>query len=224
MPPIMILVREKSPLIWPLAACVLLTGALFSRSLLAEKITYLSDLENAVLDELNLARTNPQTYVRILEDYRRQFKGRLVQRPGKIDLQTIEGTAAVDEAIRALKQRQPMAGFRVSRGMSRAAMDHVKDTGPRGTTGHQGADGSSPFTRMQRYGAYARAAAENIGYGNESGREVVIQLIVDDGVRSRGHRNNILDDRLQVVGIACGPHRKYAVMCVQTFASDYEEK
>lgn len=220
----MVTKRLKSHSLLLLLGGVLTASAVFSRSLVVDKPAYLSALENSVLDELNLARTNPQTYAKILQDYRNQFQGRLVKRPGKIDLSTTEGTAAVDEAIRELKGRKPMQGFRISRGMSLAAKDHVKDTGPRGLTGHRGSDGSTPFDRMNRHGRWLRSAGENISYGNDEGREVIIQLIVDDGVAGRGHRKNIYNPAFEVVGIACGPHKVYGTMCVQTFAGDYQEK
>ena len=220
----MVLKRLKSPLLIALLASASAAGALFARSLVTDKPDFLSALEYSVLQELNLARTNPQTYARILEDYRSQFQGRLVKRPGKIDLMTSEGTAAVDEAIRELKARKPMSPFRISRGMSLAAKDHVKDTGPRGSTGHSGSDGSKPFDRMNRHGKWLRSAGENISYGNDEGRQVVIQLIVDDGVAGRGHRRNIFNAAFEVVGISCGPHKVYGTMCVQTFAGDYQEK
>jgi len=220
----MVLKRLKSPLLIALLASASAAGALFARSLVIDKPAYLSALENSVLDELNLARSNPQTYAKILQDYRSQFQGRLVKRPGKIDLMTSEGTAAVDEAIRELKARKPMSPFRISRGMSLAAKDHVEDTGPKGSTGHSGTDGSKPFDRMNRHGKWLRSAGENISYGNDEARQVVIQLIVDDGVAGRGHRRNIFNAAFEVVGISCGPHKVYGTMCVQTFAGDYQEK
>lgn len=32
---------------------------------------------------------------------------------------------------------------------------------------------------------------ENIAYGKETGKEAIIDLIVDDGVSKRGHRKNV---------------------------------
>lgn len=216
--------RLKSPITFFLFFGAVAASALLARSLVVDMPAYLSALEKSVLEELNLARTNPQTYAKILQDYRRQFQGRVVKRPGKIDLETTEGTAAVDEAIRELQGRKALPGLRISRGMSLAARDHVKDTGPRGMTGHSGSDGSKPFDRMNRHGKWLRHAGENISYGNDRGRDVVIQLIVDDGVVGRGHRKNIYNPAYEVVGIACGSHKLHGTMCVQTFAGDYQEK
>lgn len=51
-------------------------------------------------------------------------------------------------------------------------------------------------------------ACENIAYGSFTGIEVVINLIIDDGVKSRGHRTNLFHDKLGEVGIAASYHSK----------------
>lgn len=207
-----------------LACAVAGIGAAYARSLTIDRPAYLSKLEIAVLQELNLARSNPQTYAKLLEDYRNTFEGKLAKRPGQLDLLTNEGTEAVDEAISALKSQAAIGTLRPSKGMSLAAKDHAKDTGPKGITGHAGADGSNLQTRLNRHGKWDISIAENISYGMKDGRAVIIQLIVDDGVSSRGHRTNIFNDKYARVGVACGPHKVYEIMCVQTFAGEYTEK
>lgn len=207
-----------------LVSTLALITTLSAKSLVVERPSYLSALENAVLEELNLARTNPQTYAKLLEDYRKTFNGKIAKRPGKIDLMTSEGTVAVDDAIRALKKQAPMSAMRPSKGMSLGARDHVKDIGPKGITGHSGSDGSKPFDRINRYGQWQQTAGENISFGNDEGRAVLIQLIVDDAVSNRGHRTNIYKKEFNRVGIACGAHKIYGTMCVQTFAGEYVEK
>jgi len=51
---------------------------------------------------------------------------------------------------------------------------------------------------------------------------VVRELIIDSGVPSRGHRRNIFYPPLDAAGVACGPHRQYANMCVMDFAGGSE--
>ena len=65
--------------------------------------------------------------------------------------------------------------------------------------------------------------AENLAYGPERARDVVMGLIIDDGVPDRGHRRNIFDPRLRVIGVACGPHEVYGSMCVMDYAGEYTE-
>ncbi len=77
--------------------------------------------------------------------------------------------------------------------------------------------------RANRYGKWSGKIGENISYGRSDARDVVIQLIVDDGLTDRGHRGNIFDPQFRVVGVACGEHSKYRAMCVTTFAAGYDE-
>ncbi len=187
-------------------------------------IPYLSGIEKEVVDEYNLARTNPGAYAKMLAGTRKYYRGSRVEIPGRITLITREGLAAVDEAIRFLENASPLAPLHPSQGMSRAAKDHVADTGPGGITGHSGRDGSSPFTRMNRYGKWQKTAGENISYGPNVARDIVMQLIVDDGVAGRGHRKNIFNPAFTKIGVGFGPHARYGNMCVQTLAGGYTDK
>ncbi|HNR86959.1 MAG TPA: CAP domain-containing protein [Spirochaetota bacterium] len=185
---------------------------------------YLTQLEREVVDELNRVRTDPAGYAAHLEGMLKFFRGRRYERPGAITLLTKEGAAAVQETIDFLKSAKPLPPFVPSPGMSRAAKDQVNDTGPKGLTGHQGTDGSSVGSRLNRYGTWRRSCGENISYGKNTAREIVIQLLVDDGVPSRGHRKNIFSPKFLRVGVGVGPHRTYRHMCVNTYAGEYVEK
>ena len=184
----------------------------------------LSALEQAIIQETNIARTNPQAYAAKLENLTKYFQGDLLKIPGRIPLKTQEGVSAVNEAISYLKSVSPVSPLTASSGMSKAAADHVKDQGPGGQLGHTGSDGSQPWDRLKRYGEWKQIVAENISYGPNTGEDVVMALIIDDGVPDRGHRDNIFQPEFQVTGAACGQHLEYRIMCVITYAGGYEEK
>jgi len=112
----------------------------------------------------------------------------------------------------------------LSKGMNRAAQDHADDTGRACITGHTGTDGSSMSQRINRYGKWMRGCGENVSYGHDTGIGVICQLIIDDGVKSRGHRNNIYNPAFLVTGIGCGPHGAYKHMCCLDYANGYTEK
>lgn len=179
--------------------------------------------ERQVLAEINLARTDPSGYARHIERQLRYFDGNLLRLPGEVALRTTEGAKAVREAAAALRAQSPLPGLAASRGLSRAARDHVDDQGPRGRLGHTGSDGSDMTDRIERYGTWDGSVAENISYGSTTARDVVIGLLVDDGVPSRGHRANILSAESRFAGVACGRHTTYGTMCVIDFAGEYRE-
>jgi uncharacterized protein YkwD len=192
----------------------------------AQQAEYLSRLEAAIVREHNLARQNPREYAAYVAELRPFFEGRLLRLPGEIALQTQEGVDAVDEAIEFLRSAAPASPLTASRGMSLGARDHVRDQGPRGLTEHVGTDGSNPWDRVSRHGTWRVTVGENISYGSyepDAARDVVIQLIVDDGVESRGHRDNIFSPEFHVMGVSCGDHATFGMMCVLVYAGSYTE-
>ena len=181
-------------------------------------------LAREVHAETNLVRQDPRAYAAHLSALLPRFEGTLLERPGRPMLRTEEGAAAVREAIAVLGARKPVQALRWSKGLAAGAADHVEDQGPVGGLEHRGTDGSDPARRAERRGRWLGAMAENIAFGDNPARQVVIQLLVDDGVADRGHRDNILDPRWGVEGVACGPHRVYRQICVMNYAVRYQER
>lgn len=183
----------------------------------------MTTFEQQVLTEMNQARTDPAGYARHIERLLQYFDGDLLRIPGEVALRTSEGARAVREAVAALRAQSPLPALTGSPGLARAARDHAEDLGPRGAFGHAGSDGSGMDARISRYGEWDGSAAENISYGSDSPRDVVIGLLVDDGVSSRGHRHNILSADARFAGVGCGRHTEYGTMCVIDFAGGYRE-
>lgn len=168
----------------------------------------------AVVAELNYARQKPQDYAKIIQQSTGYFKGKLMALPGSVPIMTNEGVSAVWEAVRALRTTAPMPALAESAPLDRAAGDLVKDQGPRGDSGHIGADGSNPWTRMQRHASGLSGFGEAIAYGPTDARSVVIGLLVDDGSSGRGHRQLLLNPTFRYAGVGCGRHAAYGQMCV----------
>ena len=67
-------------------------------------------------------------------------------------------------------------------------------------------------------------AGENIHYGPQDARGIVVALIVDEGVSGRGHRKNLFSPAFAVAGVAHGGHARFGAMCVMDFATGFAEK
>ncbi|CAK82989.1 unnamed protein product (macronuclear) [Paramecium tetraurelia] len=184
----------------------------------------MSKISQEAFEYLNKLRQNPKLAIPKLQEHLKLFKGNVLQKPGEIPLQTNEGPKAVNECISFLQNQKPLNPLTWSKGLECAARDHVKDTGPKGVTGHTGTDGSSMSDRIERYGEWDVTVGENISYGQTTGEDVIIQLIIDDGVSSRGHRKNCFKPEFGVVGIYDGEHKQYKTQCVFDFAGSFEDK
>ncbi len=188
----------------------------------ARDVKYLSPIEKDVILEMNKVRTDPKKYAELYISPRLKFfDGDLYKVPGEITLQTNEGKAALEECIKDLSSINSAPILVPELGLSLGAKDHTVDQGKRGATGHTGSDGSSPSVRVNRYGKWQSKVAENISYGEKSGRNIVVQLLIDDGVPSRGHRVNIMNRDFTKTGVSYGTHPKYDSMCTITYAAKY---
>jgi uncharacterized protein YkwD len=175
-----------------------------------------------VVREINLARQHPGVYVDFLKQLRGNFRGRVLVWPGEKTRRTSEGASAVDEAIRFLRHARPVSPLIISPGMVRAAAEHVADQAA-GTVGHTGSDHSTPADRISRHGTLHGCWSENISYGNSRARNIVLALIVDDGLRSRQHRRIVFNPAFRYAGAALGSHARYRTACTVDFAAGYIE-
>lgn len=177
-----------------------------------------------VLAEVNLARSAPRSYAGFLREFRTFFHGKYYQLPGStVRVQTVEGSKAVDEAIRFLSRQKPLPQLSWSTGLAAAAAELAEEQGSSGGTGHTGRQSHGVQERIERQGQWDRSIAENIGYGPTDARQMVMQLIIDDGVRDRGHRRNTFSAAFDTAGVACGPHPGFGSMCVIDFAGGFRE-
>ena len=179
-----------------------------------------ADVGRKVVDEINRARAHPKAYAEYLRPWLDQFGGRLLKIPGEIALETQEGRPAVAEAIAFLERAEPLPPLAWSPGLAQAAQEHVQEQAG-GATGHAGRKGSTPFQRMERFGRWQDSAGEAIAYGPDDPRRVVLNLLVDDGVPSRGHRKSLFNPEFHVAGAALGPHAEYGHLCVIDLAGGF---
>jgi uncharacterized protein YkwD len=155
-----------------------------------------------VLREINFARTSPRAFAQQIA----------AERPP---------TAAVREAILFLQKVKPMNPLSMSEAICGASREHVADQSARGEVGHRGSDGSSPWSRLARFGKWSGPAGEAICYGRHGAHDAVLDFIVDEGVPDRGHRKNIFNSEFSNAGVAWGSHARYGTMCVVDFTGAF---
>lgn len=182
-----------------------------------------SAAESAVLSEVNAARADPKAYAVHVKALLDSMEGDLIIKNGGLQIRTNEGPVAVRDALSFLETAPKAPAMSLADGLCAAARDHAADLRKSGGTGHNGSDGSDPFSRISRHGKWLGSAAENIAFGDGSARDRVVQLIVDDGVASRGHRTNIFNPAFLRLGVAEGAHPEFGSCCVQTFAAEFKE-
>jgi hypothetical protein len=172
------------------------------------KIDY-DSLEREVFDLINQVRQNPKCLIPYLTESIDYFRGDILCLPGKIPVSTLEGSNAFLEAIDFLKHQKPVGKVVRDNNLSKATNDHVRDIGTRGLSSHEGSDGSTVTSRIEKYCEWDISVCENIEFGGSSAEEIVANWIVDDGCPKRGHRHNLFLASATHCGIASGDHSEF---------------
>jgi uncharacterized protein YkwD len=169
---------------------------------------YLTENEKDVILLLNKVRSNPPLFAK-------QYMGNIKNNGGY-----------TTECYNELLKTKPLPILKPSKALFLASRDHAVDMGKKGLTGHNGTDGSDPAARVNRYGKFTGPYTgpwENCSYGFENSLDIILQLLIDDGIASRGHRKNILSPDTRFVGTAVRYHKEYGFNCVQDFADSIED-
>lgn len=168
----------------------------------AKDVSYLDEAEKQVILYMNLARIDGKLFV-------------------KTFVKKYETTHGSDSYLKSLKEtlnnQASKPVFQPSQNLSKAADYHAKDMGQTGKIGHQSSNGTKTFDRIRKY-AKGGYMAENCSYGFSDAYGIVMQLLVDKGVPSLGHRKSILSTNYKAVGVAIRPHKTYRFNCVQDFS------
>lgn len=181
----------------------------------------MSQMERDVVFEINKLRSNPKRYVQeVVQPFLERFSENDMEyelSPG-LWMRTQEGVKAVKECISVLKKTKPLPILHPDEILIKAAHAHTQDMARSGTFSHNSSDGTSFSDRIQQFGFDGTAWGENLAAGFENtAQDVVLQLVIDDGVPSRGHRKNLLSPDFNVVGIGCGEHPQWRTCCTMDF-------
>jgi uncharacterized protein YkwD len=179
----------------------------------------LQSMSDALCREMTSLRANPASFILYLEEHLGMYKDDFIYTAADGSLiKTKEGKTAVKELIEELKVTASMGPVESNNLLENAARDHVMDMSLTGLLGHDGTDKSTTKDRIERHCQWVGTIGENIDYGNTDPRHIIMHLLVDDGVPSRGHRKNILNPTFKLAGASLANHPKYKYSCVTCFA------
>jgi hypothetical protein len=164
----------------------------------AKDANYLTALEKDVIWILNLARTNPQLFLNtVLLDSKSEYYSAPESRNNY-----------KQSLIRDLKKMKPAASLiQPDQSLFSSAACHAFNSGKTGYVGHE---------RNWKDCKWS-ASAECCSYGFEDPLDIVMQLLIDDGVPSLGHREICLSYAYGQIGVSIQPHSVWRYNCVLDF-------
>ena len=167
-----------------------------------EQIDFIA-IQRDLFIELNNLRKNPKSYIPLIEAEMKLLKKNniLKKLDSNLQIQTIEGKDAYLDAIKFLQLQQPVPPLKEETRLSSAAMDLVKDIGKRGIVSHQDQNGQYVSERIEKYCEWDYSAGEVIEVSSKNPQDILISLLVDDGLKNRPDRKTLFNQKYNFVGI-----------------------
>ena len=157
----------------------------------ASDITYLSAEEKEVIYILNLVRSHPLLFVNTV----------LAKYPSSTDkAYLLKDKKYYMSLIKALSEMALQKVFDADKLCYESAFCHSVESGIKGYTGHDRLNKNCEDKRHYM--------GECCDYGNSEPLEIVLSLLIDEGVPSLGHRKILLGNYSQI-GLSIKPHKKY---------------
>jgi Cysteine-rich secretory protein family len=116
----------------------------------------------------------------------------------------VEGLPAMEDAKKFLQNAKPKEPVTLSYGMSFAAHKHSIFLLPAQKLVHTGKNGSSMSNRLEEFGDWQTTIGENMLRTTKDTRTaelIVLEWIIDDGVKNRGHRENLFKTTFKKIGV-----------------------
>lgn len=166
----------------------------------AAGVNYLSEEEKKVILFMNMARHDGALFERtFLAAYVKENK--------------VENSSYLRSLRKDLNGVKDLLPLHPERDLTAVAQEHAVKTGQKGQVGHQ--DFNKRFEPLM--GNPYMHVGENCSYGFETAIDIVLSLLIDEGVKDHGHRQNILSTSFNSIGVAIRPHKSYRINCVMDF-------
>jgi uncharacterized protein YkwD len=166
----------------------------------AAGIEYLTEEEQKVVLFMNMARFDGPLFASTFLD-------------AYVEENSVENSSYLRSLYKDLKKKSGLLPFQVEEDLTSVAQGHADLSGRTGHVGHKNFDKRFAPLRGNPYTGWA----ENCSYGYKDAVDIVISLLIDEGIKGVGHRLNILNESFNSVGVAIYPHKTYKTNCVIDF-------
>ena len=172
-----------------------------------------------VVEEVNKARTNPSSYADKVEGMKAHFQGKILRLPNsKVGIKTHEGADAYEECAKFLRTAESLEPMVPSKGLTKIANELLevvqKDVSQIGSVDMNAI--------IDKYGSFTGSFNRVMECGGSTPEQVVINLLVSDGDKSRGQRDGLFIKSLKRIGVASGKHDDYGTATIIIFCTKFE--
>ena len=180
-----------------------------------QKKKFIDSIEIQLLKEHNKIRNSPSLYIPILTETKKLFrKNNVLHFYKEMPFKTYEGLETIDEAINFLSTQKPLKSFILSSELIKSSKDIAYELGINGIVNHA----KNLPQYIEKYCEWGGMLCENLDFGTKQAENIMIKLLLNDGIKERFQRMNIFKPELKYIGISQNSHIKYGICTVIHYA------
>ena len=172
----------------------MLASSFAPRTEVVSTADYMSKTENRVIELLNEVRKDPQGFEKHI------IAPKLKKTPNNSYLKSLSKT---------LKSMSPVGELKANKSQYESAKCHASEIGSKGLRTHKRQ--SASCKKKSTFNG------ECIAFGSKKAQEILLILLIDDGVPSLGHRIICLDGKYKELGVSITTHKKWRHVAVMDF-------
>ena len=172
-----------------------------------------------VIEEVNKIRLNPKTYSNKIRGYLSCFQGKVLRIPKQPGLMTTEGPEGYREAADFLLSLPKLQPLTADSALSSAAQEMSTELAQ--FQDFEQMDQIDRTSILEKYGHFEGQFGESTDFGSLSPEMVVVNLLVDDGNKSRSNRKMLFKETYRKIGCGCSPHNTFQSVTVIMYATNF---
>jgi hypothetical protein len=172
-----------------------------------------------LVEEINKLRTNPSSFADKIDGIKVHFQGKILRLPNtNVGIKTQEGADAYGECAKFLRSAQAVEAMVPSKGLTKIANELLevvqKDPNQIGSVDMNAI--------IDKYGSFSGIFNRVMECGGSTPEQVIINLLVSDGDKSRSQRDALLHKAAKRIGVASGDHDIYRHATIMVFCTKFD--
>ena len=174
-----------------------------------------------VVEEINKARSDPAAYSKKINDLLKYFHGKVLELPKEAGIETTEGQAGYKEAADFLAKAAKVEPLKVDDKLTKVAEEIVAEM--RKKKDEAEVDKVDRKAIIKKHGHTEGRFGDSTDFGSMTPQMVVVNLLVDDGNKSRSNRKLLFNKEYKILGVGNTAHDEFGSITFIAFASDFVE-
>ena len=180
-------------------------------------------LSYEIAKEINIVRTNPKRYYKILDNYQKNFENQTIFKLPYLEtgIKTKEGKEGFEEAMNYLETLNKISPLKPIISLFKIAENYLLEIQK---IEYKKIVDINIEDIIKKYGTFYGNFSRIVNFGYNDPELIICNFLISDGDKNRNERKCLLNDKFFYFGVAFGEHEMFGYCTVVVFCTDFKSK